>query len=477
MEKIKKPFLTAFLLCVINCLLLLPAQFGLNLLPGTEVRPASFFPVFAGIYWGLPGAIGIGLGNFFADWIANGRIVPTFLLGSLANFFYAYIPYKCWYTFKPLLNKKGFFIHDVKSLVKYILIALAACVMIALHVSIVLEAYLNLPASSNFLFLFMNNFEFCMVLGLPALMLLPYTRLKPFQPAHFQHGKIPSWACDLAGFLGIAIMGCYFLYAKGTPNQTLSYMVLFVSMGLLALGACKKIRIIPQAQDDDGLLKTSVKIRIFIYCLMMALVMTIAMGLIVYAILSHYETDRMTLWSHVYTAIIISLNLILFVSILLLWVIEKQITLPLYLLAKRVNQSKAGGNELDILHSSLEFVVTASDGSAASEDEYKLYIGLNDGETNAPVYTAAQAREMVGAICLKHVNGYTATEGVGGWVDQKARPVYESTLIYTIFGASQQQIKTICDDILKTLNQNAILIEKNSHSREYYFGKDNARSN
>ena len=49
--------------------------------------------------------------------------------------------------------------------------------------------------------------------------------------------------------------------------------------------------------------------------------------------------------------------------------------------------------------------------------KYVLYIGTNDKDTYEQVISTEEAREIVNEICIKYVDGYTASEAKGGWVD------------------------------------------------------------
>jgi len=70
------------------------------IVPGfTEVRPAAAIPVVCGILFGPAAAWGSAFGNLIAD--CFGSLGPGSLAGFVANFFYAYVPYRVWRLLAP----------------------------------------------------------------------------------------------------------------------------------------------------------------------------------------------------------------------------------------------------------------------------------------------------------------------------------------------------------------------------------------
>jgi hypothetical protein len=68
--------------------------------PGvTEVRPATAIPVVCGILFGPAAAWGSAFGNLIADFF--GTLGPGSLAGFVANFLYAYVPYRLWRLLAP----------------------------------------------------------------------------------------------------------------------------------------------------------------------------------------------------------------------------------------------------------------------------------------------------------------------------------------------------------------------------------------
>lgn len=103
------------------------------------------------------------------------------------------------------------------------------------------------------------------------------------------------------------------------------------------------------------------------------------------------------------------------------------------------------------------------------EKEYILYIGLNDKDEYRQIISTEEAQEIINAICIRYVDGYTMSKAEGAWVDEKGILTSEETLVYTIRGEKENIIR-VMDDILPALNQNAILLEEKNSDSMFYNG-------
>ncbi|MBQ8913180.1 MAG: DUF3574 domain-containing protein [Lachnospiraceae bacterium] len=114
---------------------------------------------------------------------------------------------------------------------------------------------------------------------------------------------------------------------------------------------------------------------------------------------------------------------------------------------------------------------TVLDQQMETGDKYILYIGTNDKDTYTQLIPTEEARDKVNAICARYVDGYTASDARGGWVDETDTLTQENTLVYSFYGVTNEQLKMIMDDVLVELNQNSILVEKQSAVYTYYSGE------
>lgn len=103
--------------------------------------------------------------------------------------------------------------------------------------------------------------------------------------------------------------------------------------------------------------------------------------------------------------------------------------------------------------------------------KYTLFIGLNDKDIYSQKISAEEAEKKVSAIALKYVDGFTEYQGKGAYKDDKGVVTHENSLIYTFYFANDKQMKSIMDEVLKELNQNSILIEKQKVGSEFYGGQ------
>ena len=104
--------------------------------------------------------------------------------------------------------------------------------------------------------------------------------------------------------------------------------------------------------------------------------------------------------------------------------------------------------------------------------EYTLYIGLNDKDEYRQLISTQEAQEIIDAICIRYVDGYTVTEAKGAWVDEKNMLTQENTLVYHFREADEEALKEIMDRVIAALNQNTIMVEEQTVSYAYYGGEE-----
>lgn len=107
----------------------------------------------------------------------------------------------------------------------------------------------------------------------------------------------------------------------------------------------------------------------------------------------------------------------------------------------------------------------------AGDGQYVLYIGLNDKDTYEQIIPTGEAKDIVNRICTKYVDGYTASEANGGWVDETGALTEESTLVYMLSDTKEENVIAIMDEVLAALNQNSILVERREYAHSFYSGK------
>ncbi len=113
----------------------------------------------------------------------------------------------------------------------------------------------------------------------------------------------------------------------------------------------------------------------------------------------------------------------------------------------------------------------ADDADKELSTQFVMYVGTNDKDTYAPKYTQEEARNIVDEICLKHFEGYTLQEAIGSWTDEKNNITHEYTVVCYFDDADAETVYKAADEVIKALNQNTVLIERDDIRMEYYSGK------
>ena len=102
--------------------------------------------------------------------------------------------------------------------------------------------------------------------------------------------------------------------------------------------------------------------------------------------------------------------------------------------------------------------------------KYTMYIGLNDKDTYTQMISYEDAEKKVSDIALKYVDGFTVLSAKGAYKDDKEVITYENSLVIQFLYVSDEQMKSIMDEVLIELNQNSILLEKQTVECDFYEG-------
>ena len=102
--------------------------------------------------------------------------------------------------------------------------------------------------------------------------------------------------------------------------------------------------------------------------------------------------------------------------------------------------------------------------------KYTLYVGTNDPITHTQKVPTEKVKALVDSICEKHIEGFTVFRANGNWFDATGTKVRENTLVYCIYNATDKQMKTIMDEVLKNFHQSALVLEKTNSDIVYYSG-------
>jgi len=182
MKKLRDIILSAVLFFIIT----MPFRNLFNVLGLTEMRPASALPPVLGLMLGIPGALGCAIGNFIADMI-SGYDPLICVLGFPAQFIYGVLPLLIW----KFIRRRGadklsvFRLNNSKNVIRYIIIILINSVIMAVLLGAIMQGFGISPIlSTATLMIFLNNFVFCMVLGIPAVIFLSIKKSKDRDGVH-----------------------------------------------------------------------------------------------------------------------------------------------------------------------------------------------------------------------------------------------------------------------------------------------------
>lgn len=101
---------------------------GVVFVPGVAyLRPAQAFTTVFGILFGLPGAVGSGLGNFIGD-IFAGTLTLGSVAGFIGNFMSAYVPYRIVYAARQAD------LSSLRDLIRYVFAVVAGAFVIAFYI-------------------------------------------------------------------------------------------------------------------------------------------------------------------------------------------------------------------------------------------------------------------------------------------------------------------------------------------------------
>ena len=470
-ERIKNILSTFFISGLLYLGLLLPLQKIAALFPGTGVRPSSFLPPVLGIIGGWPAACAVALANFCSDMIAlpaSPHLLASAILGALINFCCAYGAYILWYRIWPKNNRAGIFLRNILSLEKFVTIIAITALLTAALVSLDLYFYAGTAPSASWLTLFLNNLEFGIIFGVPALSLFPFLRMSPVLPRE-RTRTMPAIVAKVCGIIGaatlLAYVGSLIITGRKPPELQVFFVIIFClgafSLFLLQGG------LPPQKSQGKFDYKDTIKTQVLVIFSVASMVLALLISAVIYYEYSKSALNFADLWTRVFSTTALLLNFVLATFIVLMRFIERRLTTPLSALAEKV--AIQGKDELDVLSRSLDFVVMPQKGHEPITNEHRMFIGLNDKDANAQLIDSTTARSMIGKVCLNHVSGYTATGNAsGGWVgEDNIVFLEEEAIVYTIFGATDEQIHAIIQELLPLLNIEAILLEKNGSDRTF----------
>lgn len=394
-----------------------PFKSLMNLVPGvTEVRPANMIPPVLGLLWGPAAAWGTTIANAISDIVVSHSGFNVWFPGMIINFFFAYLPYKLWYSLQnggkgsnpPKMN-------SVSEILQFIYVcfidSLATTTLLALLFEILgFQSY-----ASGAPLLFFNNFDFTIVLGIPTILLLCNSKRvgiwvpmelrqkqnrKEYTTAVRRTQRIFDWLLFVICIVGVV----YFIYTAfigPAMNLTLERWLRTIFLLFEVIYICKPLSPLQQEENTMEIRGMSIRAKVIIGFLLLSVFFVLVIGTATYLSQSNTVTSEKDLWQYIYTVVGVSLNILFVVSILFLKYVEVNITSPLELLSRLVkqfalqdHQAASEEEKTSILHTCQE-IRTGDEIEGLSDSFSRMMEDINNYVVNLASMTAE--KERIGA--------------------------------------------------------------------------------
>ena len=198
----------------------------------TEVRPVNAIPPIAGLAFGPIGAIACGIGNLVADLF--GSLGWSSILGIIANFIAAFLPYRLWHLF----SNEAPNLHSHKNILRYLLICLISAFTVAWFLSFGLYTFFGLWITEVYTYVFFNNFGFSILFGMPLLIVLTSDSIvlqcqKPLKHIIFNKFNIKKPVCAAYALFMLTIFICILFF--GMNPQEAAWLHILSALSLSGL--------------------------------------------------------------------------------------------------------------------------------------------------------------------------------------------------------------------------------------------------
>lgn len=241
MWKYPKMITLAAICAAIYAALLIP--FKAIVIFSVEVRVATVIVPVMGILFGPAGAWGVAIGNLIGDFFGSMSVASIF--GFVANFFFAYVPYKVWYMFKGDVEPKT---NNSAKVIRFLIGSLGGSLADVCWLCFgVCAVFSQLPYPLFASIIGVTNGLFPLILGAPVLSLVG-TRIKKWglsftsimKPEDFTTNmrlNVPGAACLICAPLA-AIVISLILSAQGTSVGMPLVWVGLPALLVSVIGAC-----------------------------------------------------------------------------------------------------------------------------------------------------------------------------------------------------------------------------------------------
>ncbi len=219
----------------------------------SQIRPVNAIPAPVGMVFGPVGALGCAIGNLLGDLLRIETMKGTVVLGFIANFLSAYIPYKTWRAMAgDVVN-----VHTWKKIGLFFWSAVISCMACALFLGFGLEVFFKQQFLDLVPLIFFNNLTFTIALGFPVLIVLTSSdfglgawvtlRLRSSGPLRMRGLVSNQWAPAIC-LADTVIMGATFLMIRRGVGFTGNPLMMV--LGVLSI-ACILLTCMMQGKEAD----------------------------------------------------------------------------------------------------------------------------------------------------------------------------------------------------------------------------------
>lgn len=341
--RIKSMGIRLVICSVITFIFTVPFHYLFQIIPVSELRPASALPPAFGLMFGPWGAAGAALGNLASD-IVLGYPLEILIIGFFAQFLYGYIPYKLWYTLDMGVNNSFPRLNTVNNLIKYvIIISINACIM-ALLLGFLLQGLgiSNMVSFSTLLFV-SNNFDFCIILGTLIIIGANLYGISMYKPKKTEKALIPLKIYDGMLIIAIIIGTVYVIYSVVTGTDIWCGIVAGVIFYLLVAAYVLK-PVTKEFKEKKAEIKISLTEKLIVIFIIIGAIIAIVTGITSFYTIS--KVNGLDFWRSLYLNITLILAIFYVSSIGFLWYIEKKITTPIESISEIAKNYVSDSNEI-----------------------------------------------------------------------------------------------------------------------------------
>lgn len=360
--KLNKPIFGFLLSAVIFALLNILFK-SIQFFPNyADFRISAFFPVTAGLLFGPSGAFGCAVGNLISDFF--GTLNYESPLGMLANFLFAWLPYRLWHTILPFENHKVQFISSTKTLVKYILITFFSVLSSMAVLAAGCDLLGTFDFSDFFRPVFLCNLYFALFWGttvfLLASKLLPISSHIPeklYTSEYYHKRYIPDYLICVT--VSIAVLIRYIVSKNSDDTGVFPFVLNLVILAGALLLAVLPLR---RSRKSSGDNKIDVRKNMGLQSQIITgffLVISVSTGFLAFLLVYNLSAFNLygiyndseyisTLIQYAFKIVNISGFVFIFVLLLILIWIEKRISKPVMKLAESSNKFVENGLRAEI---------------------------------------------------------------------------------------------------------------------------------